>query len=141
MLRMERRRHVAIYPCSYVDWQASPIATSISTHPISELDFPTVTVCPPEGSNTALNYDLARARNITLTKRDRESLINATRNILIDQPSQDFVHIARSLLSEENILEIFERKPMFSYPMAYNDPELQNVKSYMDQNFQTGFYP
>ena len=43
---------------SYNDWQASPIATSISTHPISELDFPTVTVCPPEGPNTALNYDL-----------------------------------------------------------------------------------
>ena len=51
---------------SYNDWQSSPIATSISTHPISELDFPTVTICPPEGSNTALNYDLARARNITL---------------------------------------------------------------------------
>ena len=32
---------------SYSDWQESPIATTISTHPIAELDFPTVTVCPP----------------------------------------------------------------------------------------------
>ena len=32
---------------SYVDWQASPIATSISTHPLSELNFPNVTICPP----------------------------------------------------------------------------------------------
>ena len=63
---------------SYVDWQASPIATSISTHPISELEFPTVTVCPPENSNTALNYDLMRAINITLTDKDRQALINLT---------------------------------------------------------------
>ena len=83
---------------SYNDWQSSPIATSISTHPVSELDFPTVTVCPPEGSNTALNYDLVRMRNIALTKEDRESLVNATRHILIDQPSQDFIQLARSLL-------------------------------------------
>ena len=47
---------------SYVEWKASPITTSISTHPISKLDFPNVTVCPPEGSNTALNLDLMTIR-------------------------------------------------------------------------------
>ena len=95
---------------SYEDWQATPIATSISTHLISELEFPTVTVCPPENSNTALNYDLVRAQNITLTERDRESLVNATKHFLIDKPSQDFVHLARPLLNEENILDMFEKK-------------------------------
>ena len=82
---------------SYVDWQASPIATSISTHPISELDFPTVTVCPPESSNTALNYDLVRVQNVTLTEKDRKGLVNVTTQILIDKPSKDFVHLAKSL--------------------------------------------
>ena len=105
---------------SYVDWQASPIATSISTHPISELEFPTVTVCPPENSNTALNYDLVRAKNITLNERDREGLVNATTQFLIDQPSEDFVHLARSLLNEENIPDMFERKPTFSLSMFFS---------------------
>ena len=106
---------------SYNDWQASPVATSISTHPLAGLHFPLVTICPPEGSNTALNYDLVRARNITLTEKNREYLVNVTAHFLIDKPSQDFVHLTRSLLNEKNILEIFERKPTFAYPMAYNE--------------------
>ena len=39
---------------SYDKWQESPIETTITTHPLDGLDFPTVTVCPPKGSNTAL---------------------------------------------------------------------------------------
>ena len=107
---------------SYTDWQASPIATSITTHPISELDFPTITVCPPEGSNTALNYDLARARNITLSVRDREALINLTKAMLIDKESSDFVLLARSLVDEENILELFENKPGLTFPLPPLSP-------------------
>ena len=109
---------------SYNDWQSSPIATSISTHPISELDFPTVTVCPPEGSNTALNYDLMRARNITLTDKDRETLINLTKEMLIDKPSSDFVKLARSLTNEKNILNLFEKKPGFTAPLPYVSPSI-----------------
>ena len=109
---------------SYTDWQASPIATSITTHPISELDFPTITVCPPEGSNTVLNYDLARARNITLSVRDREALINMTKAILIDKESSDFVLLARSLVDEENILELFENKPGLTFPLPFPLPEV-----------------
>ena len=41
---------------SYEEWQESPVSTTITTHPITELEFPTVTVCPPRGSNTALNH-------------------------------------------------------------------------------------
>ena len=62
---------------SYSDWQESPIATSISTHPIAELDFPTVTVCPPRGSHTALNYDLMKATNDSMTETEKELLVNA----------------------------------------------------------------
>ena len=91
---------------SYVDWQASPIATSITTHPISELDFPTVTVCPPEGSNTALNYDLMRARNISLSDEDRQGLVNLSKEMLIDKPSSEYVKLARKLINEENVLNV-----------------------------------
>ena len=107
---------------SYDDWQASPIATSISTHPISELEFPTVTVCPPENSNTALNYDLMRARNITLTDKDREALINLTKEMLIDKPSSEFVKLARALANQKNILKLFENKPSVTAPLPYVDP-------------------
>ena len=130
---------------SYTNWEASPIATSISTHPISELDFPTITVCPPEGSNTALNYDLVRARNITLTEKDRDSLLTRTTQILIDKPSEEFVHVARSLLSEENILDIFESTPTSIYPMVnnhfnHNTPSYEIWTSKLNGSYKTPWF-
>ena len=53
---------------SFVAWEKSPIATSIETFPISNVTFPRVTVCPPKGTNTALNYDLWKSENRTLSK-------------------------------------------------------------------------
>ena len=104
---------------SYADWQASPIATAISTHPISEVDFPTVTICPPDGSNTVLNYDLARARNITLREKDRQALINLTKEIFVVEPSFDFAELTEALLNEENILKLFANKPRYTYPLPF----------------------
>ena len=106
---------------SYDDWQASPIATPISTHPISELQFPTITVCPPEGSNTALNYDLIRSRNITLTEKERHSLLSIARHMLIDKPSSDFVKMARALTNDKNIPQVYDNIATQSYPIPSYD--------------------
>ena len=40
---------IAIYmiTSSYKEWQESPVSTTITTYPITDLKFPTVTVCPP----------------------------------------------------------------------------------------------
>ena len=56
---------VAVYMInnSYEEWQESPVSTTITTHPITELEFPTVTVCPPRGSNTALNHLLEKVKD------------------------------------------------------------------------------
>ena len=115
---------------SYVDWQSSPIATAISTHPISDLDFPIVTICPPENSNTVLNYDLARARNITLTEIDRQTLINLTKQIFVVKPSFDFVQLTRALLNDENILKLFENEPRYSYPLPFWNTYSDNTLGY-----------
>ena len=45
---------------SYKDWQESPVSTTITTHPINELQFPEVTVCPPRESNTVVNENIRR---------------------------------------------------------------------------------
>ena len=46
--------------------------------------------------------------------------------ILIDNPSQDFVRLARGLLGKDRILELFKKKPEFSYPMTYIEREGQS---------------
>ena len=56
---------------SYKEWQESPVATSITTRPINDLDFPIVTICPPKGSNTALYNDLVKAGNGSLSEKDK----------------------------------------------------------------------
>ena len=59
---------------SYKEWQDSPVSTTITTHPITELDFPTVTVCPPRGSNTALNHLLEKIKNVNFTAEEKGKL-------------------------------------------------------------------
>ena len=67
---------------SYSAWQTSPIATTITTHPLKSLNFPNVTICPPKDSNTALYPDLMRADNGSLTEDDRKSLQSSIREIV-----------------------------------------------------------
>ena len=59
---------------SFFSWAKSPISTTIETRPISELEFPNVTVCPPRNSFTNLNPDIVRSREISLSERQRQTL-------------------------------------------------------------------
>ena len=79
---------------SFKEWDETPVSTSISTHPIANLPLPIITICPPEQSNTALNVDLVRAGNISITDADRQALVNISRQFLIREPSQNFVDLA-----------------------------------------------
>ena len=65
---------IAVYMInsSYEEWQESPVSTTITTHPITELEFPTVTVCPPRGSNTALNHLLEKVKDVNFSEVERE---------------------------------------------------------------------
>ena len=105
---------------SYKEWQASPISTSISTHPISELDFPTISVCPPKGSNTVLNYDLMRTAKITLTDEDRQSLVNLSK-LLIHRPAEQFIKQSLTMTNRNNILHLFGIQSEQTYPFPYVD--------------------
>ena len=63
---------------SYAEWNESPVSTVVSTRPISDLEFPDVTVCPPKGSNTVLNQVLERVKDEELTPALRRELKKTT---------------------------------------------------------------
>ena len=67
---------------SYSKWQESPIATTITTHPLDNLDFPIVTVCPPKGSHTSSYPDLVKADNASLGANEREELQSSIQAIV-----------------------------------------------------------
>ena len=51
------------------------MATSVSTFPIENLNFPTVTVCPPRDTDTSLNIFLEMAEKMVLDNKTREELV------------------------------------------------------------------
>ena len=59
---------------SFSSWGASPVTTTLETLPISELDFPKVTVCPPRNTFTSFIPDLVRSRNMTFKREELASL-------------------------------------------------------------------
>ena len=61
---------------SFQSWADSPVKTTIETHPITEITFPKVTVCPPKNTYTDLNYDLMKTEKLTLDNDTRKDLTN-----------------------------------------------------------------
>ena len=69
---------------AFSSWATSPVSTTIETLPISDLDFPNVTVCPPRNSFTSLNPDLVRARNVTFEAERRKELSDFLADFVFD---------------------------------------------------------
>ena len=62
---------------SFSAWATSPVSTTIETLPISDLDFPNVTVCPPRNSFTNLIPDLVKFKGVMFDGNITESLTKA----------------------------------------------------------------
>ena len=66
---------ISMITSSYKEWQDPPVSTTLTTHPIAELEFPMVTVCPPRGSNTAMNVLLNNIERVNFSEQDRQELL------------------------------------------------------------------
>ena len=110
-----------------VEWQESPASTTVTTRPIDEVEFPAVTVCPPRGSNTALNQALEKANNINFTEEKRQELKNISREIFIEGPSKIHAQQMSELLSPENMQSIAQNKT--SLPKLNKYTNLITLKS------------
>ena len=76
---------------SFCSWANSPISTTIETLPITEIDFPNVTVCPPRNSFTSLNPDLVRASDSDFDEEKRKELSD-----YVPYAAYDVTYIAKS---------------------------------------------
>ena len=84
---------------SYKEWQESPGATSITTRPIKDLEFPIVTICPPKGSNTALYHDLVRVGDGGFTEKERSALKKSALKIFMERSHKEYI---KSMLATSN---------------------------------------
>ena len=91
---------------SYKDWQESPVSTTITTHPINELQFPEVTVCPPRESNTLVNHALRMVKSFNFTMDEREHLKDLTKEMFLAIPNEKYADKQTEMLSFENMRSI-----------------------------------
>ena len=104
--------------------QDDPFSTATTTHPISELNFPMVTICPPKGTNTAINNGLMKARE-PLTEEQTNRLKNATKKIFIEEPFIDFSNFLVSIANTENIRKMCEASQSIPKPMPSSGLEIR----------------
>ena len=97
---------ISMITSSYKEWQESPVSTTITTHPITELKFPTVKVCPPRGSNTALNHLLEKVKNVNFTEKEKQELLDISKKVFLEIPNKQHSKDVSALLSSENIRSI-----------------------------------
>ena len=69
---------------SLPSWSDSPVYTSLSTHSISELNFPKITVCPPQDSLTSLNQDIVKSTDKVLTDQQKKELTDFVSEVTFD---------------------------------------------------------
>ena len=103
---------------SYTEWQESPISTAITTHPIDDLDFPVVTVCPPKDSNTALYHDLVKAGNGSLSDHQKDELKKAAFDIFMKMPHEDYEKKTFATPKSKDLKQVYQG--FFSLPMTYD---------------------
>ena len=87
---------IAIYMIndSYMEWQESPVSTTITTHPITELEF-------PRGSNTALNHLFERVKDVNFTKNERLELLKISKEVFIEIPNENYVRQMTEFLTTD----------------------------------------
>ena len=76
---------------SFIHWAENPVTTTIETRPITEINYPKVTVCPPKNTFTDLNYDLKMMLNMTLGSKIRSELTNYSIELLYDHLFDTFM--------------------------------------------------
>ena len=86
---------------SVQNWAQSPVKTTISTLPITDLRFPKVTVCPPKDTFTNLNFDLLLTKNLTLNNDTRSMFADYAFELLHDSFYSEVIQNV-SIISDED---------------------------------------
>ena len=105
---------------AFHSWELSPVITSVDTKPIGQVSFPEITLCPPQGSNTALNIDLVAMEDVELSEDDRENLIEVTLTDLYNSSIAKFTEEQSDFHPVEVIKRVYGGKQ--DLRMAYISP-------------------
>ena len=81
---------------------------------MSKSIFPKITVCPPKGTSTSLNYDLVKAENQTLKKTSRNQMTELAKTLFQDGLFLELVANESSFKEDEKYRNWYEGKSLVS---------------------------
>ena len=125
---------VFLISSSYTDWNKSPVSSVTTTRPISDLDFPDVTVCPPKGSNTGLNQALEQVTEEKLTPGLRKYFRDTAMEIFTERPSRMFASDMAHLIGIHTLKNLEEEGGM---PVKKNITSMFIEAKLPEGNFST----
>ena len=76
---------------SFLEWEESPFGTSEETVSIRKVTFPKITVCPPRGSHTALNYYLEKSKKLELSDQQKKELVEFAGKLVEERESWEIM--------------------------------------------------
>ena len=111
---------------SFSSWADSPISTTIETRPITEIDFPNVTVCPPRNSFTSLYPDLVMARNVTFNGEERKELADFV-PLAVFSPLYDTQYLEFQAYRQETYWNLYTGMTKLALPYTdWDNNKIQN---------------
>ena len=113
---------------SFRGWEESPISTSVSVLPITQITFPNLTVCPPRGTFTSLNYDLLRVGNRSL--EDDSELGEFIAELLAEEGYQSMLEDLENFYEKNRFRNWYEGLSQIS--LSYWDREDKQKEYFLD---------
>ena len=129
----------SLIQASFMSWKESPIISTSTTLPISSARFPIITVCPPDQTNTVINYEIERMKNVSMDKQmwsipQWMSLDKGLQKYIMQEYHEKFVQTINSFVNIEFIIDMYNRLATFSPPHTnHQEPEQILPSSAPDQ--------
>ena len=96
---------------------------------MSEINFPKVTVCPPRGTYTNVNYDVMQAEKITLDNKTRQMLIDHSLDIIQDTFHNSVKSQINKVIEEDKYYNWYRGFTEIKNPYYQNDDNWKKEKN------------
>ena len=106
---------------SFESWTMNPVFTTIETLPITQIEFPKVTVCPPRKTFTNLNYDLDMIGNRTIDEETKQALLQYLPEAIYDANFGKKLGLYQKFIGEESYLNWYLGYSDISLPYYSNE--------------------
>ena len=115
---------------SFQSWSESPVKTTIETHPIKQITFPKIIVCPPKKTYTAINYDLMTVKEMAIDNDTRHDLTKYAYELLQDKVHEQIMSNMEKLVDHEKYYNWYNGYTKITLPKTQNGIIIERIDTF-----------